>query len=131
MRAAVGLNEDGALTVWLQRGITFVLATGAWVFFQAATLETAGQMYAGLLSGPLWVFTSIGLDRWDLLVALAGLLLLFAADLLEQKRPLTERWLALPAAGRWAAALALVLLTVVFGCYGPGYDAQSFIYFQY
>ena len=64
VRAAVGLNEDGALTVWLQRGITFVLATGAWVFFQAATLETAGQMYAGLLSGPLWVFTSIGLDRW-------------------------------------------------------------------
>ena len=131
VRAAVGLKEDGALTVWLQRGITFVLATGAWVFFQAATLETAGQMYAGLLSGPLWVFASIGLDRWDLLVALAGLLLLFAADLLEQKRPLTERWLALPAAGRWAAALALVLLTVVFGCYGPGYDAQSFIYFQY
>ena len=131
LRGAVGLKEDSFLTVWLQRGITFVLATGAWVFFQASSLDLAGQMYAGLFAGPAWVFTSMGLDRWDLLVAAAGLLLLFWVDLLEEKKPLPERWRALPLPARWAAALALLLAAAVFGCYGPGYDAQSFIYFQY
>ena len=131
LRGAVGLKEDSFLTVWLQRGITFVLATGAWVFFQASSLDLAGQMYAGLFAGPAWVFASMGLDRWDLLVAAAGLLLLFWVDLLEEKKPLPERWRALPLPARWAAALALLLAAAVFGCYGPGYDAQSFIYFQY
>ena len=33
----------------------------------------------------------------------------------------------------WFGALALlaVLLIVVFGIWGPGYDAQAFIYFQF
>ena len=131
IRAAVGLREGRSITVLWQMGVTFLLATSAWVFFQAPSLTLAGEFYAALFRNPWWVFTSIGLDRWDGLAVAFGLLLLLMGDLLDQRRPLAQRWRETPGPVRWSVALFLLLLTVVLGCYGPGYNAQSFIYFQY
>ena len=57
--------------------------------------------------------------------------IVLAVDWAEQTQPLSQRWLKARGPVRWASALALLLATAVFGCYGPGYDAQSFIYFQF
>ena len=132
IRSAVGLKDGRNVTALWQMGITFLLATSAWVFFQAPSLTLAGEFYGALLRGPWWVFTSIGLDRWDALAAAFGLLLLLVGDVLDQgKTPLAQRWREAPLPLRWGAALFLLVLTAVLGCYGPGYDAQSFIYFKY
>ncbi|OUN02467.1 hypothetical protein B5G43_16205 [Flavonifractor sp. An92] len=132
IRSAVGLKDGRKVTTLWQMGITFLLATSAWVFFQAPSLTLAGEFYGALLRGPWWVFTSISLDRWDALAAAFGLLLLLVGDVLDQgKTPLAQRWREAPLPFRWGAALFLLVLTVVLGCYGPGYDAQSFIYFKY
>lgn len=32
---------------------------------------------------------------------------------------------------RWGVLLALIAAVYIFGIYGPGYDAQQFIYFQF
>ena len=32
---------------------------------------------------------------------------------------------------RWGAVYAMLLVLLIFGVYGPGYDAASFIYFQF
>ena len=37
----------------------------------------------------------------------------------------------IPFAGRWAIFTALLLVIVVFGAYGLGYDAAQFIYNQF
>ena len=31
----------------------------------------------------------------------------------------------------WGVLLALIAAVAIFGIYGPGYDAQQFIYFQF
>ena len=132
VRGAVGLKDGRKRTALWQMGVTFLLATSAWVFFQAPSLALAGEFYGALFRGPWWVFTSIGLDRKDALAAACGLLLLLVGDVLDQgKTPLSRRWREAPLPLRWGTALLLLLLTAVLGCYGPGYDAQSFIYFQY
>lgn len=125
------LSDDGLPTVLLQTGITFLLTTAAWVFFQAGSLSTACSMFAGLFTGPVWVYTSMGLDWKELLVAAAGLLLLLAADLFSLRQDLWESWRTSPRPVRWCAVWVLLLASVIFGSYGPGYDAQSFIYFQF
>ena len=32
---------------------------------------------------------------------------------------------------RWGVLLVLIAAVAIFGIYGPGYDAQQFIYFQF
>ena len=72
-----------------------------------------------------------GMGRKEFLVAGLGFLVLLGVDARSLKvdpaREVAEapRWL------RWGVYLALLLSAVVFGSYGTGYDAQSFIYGQF
>ena len=131
LRSRLHVREDGKLTVFVQRLCTFLLATAAWIFFEAPGLRAAGTFFAGLFTGPWWVHASMGLSRHDYPVIALALILLLVLDIADQKKPLTERWLASPLPVRWLLALAMLLLTAVFGCYGPGFDAQSFLYFRF
>lgn len=125
---AVGLGEDTKRRRLLQVAVTFVLTTAAWVFFQAGSLHNAAAIFRGMFCNPLWVRQSMGLDRWELLVAALGLLALFAADLCSLHFDLSERWLSAPRPVRWVVLWVLLFVCLIFGCYGAGYDAQSFLY---
>ena len=125
---AIGLKPERRLRKLLQIAVTFALTTIAWVFFQAGSLSNALAILGGMLHGPAWVYQSIGLNRWELLVALAGLLALFLVDLSSLRHDLTGRWLAAPRPVRWVVVWALLFACLIFGCYGAGYDAQSFLY---
>ena len=58
--------------------------------------------------------------------------ILFAMEFLHEKRlTLTELTDRLPGAVRFVLYLLLVLAIAVFGVWGPGYNAQAFIYFQF
>ena len=58
--------------------------------------------------------------------------MLFVFEVLHEKKitmtQLTDR---LPWAVRGALYIAAILAIVVFGVWGPGYNAQAFIYFQF
>ena len=131
LRTRLGLRRESLPVRIFQTGCTFSLVTLAWVFFHAADLSAALAVFSRLLSGPLWVPLSAGLDRWDCLAASAALLVLLAAEVSEARMPLSRRWLEAPAPVRWITALGLLLAAAVLGCYGPGYDAQAFIYFKF
>ena len=126
--AALHVSPEGKVRRLVQVGCTFVLATVAWVFFKASTLEGALAVLGGMLRGPLWVPLSMGLNRWDLLAVAAGLLLLLLVDLRSVNHSLTGGYLALPRPGRWAVLWVLLFACLIFGSYGTGYDAQSFLY---
>lgn len=125
---AIGLRPASRLRHLLQIGTTFVLTTVAWVFFKADSLTRALAVLGGMFHGPVWVCQSMGLNRWELPVALAGLLALFLVDLYSLRRDGTEAWLAAPRPVRWVVLWALLFACVIFGCYGTGYDAQAFLY---
>ena len=62
---------------------------------------------------------------------LGALLLLFLYDLADEKTDaiaMVSRW---PLAVRWGCYLGLVMIVLIFGVYGPGYDVRAFAYFQF
>ena len=73
-----------------------------------------------------------GLDENDLIVAVAGVLVLLAADMLKfHKVDTLKLFRQLPLVIRWTILYAAVASILLFGIYGPGYDSSSFIYFKF
>ena len=70
----------------------------------------------------------MGLDRWELLAALFGLVVLLVVDLRSVNHDITADYLSAPRPVRWLVLWFLLFSCVVLGSYGAGYDAQSFIY---
>lgn len=122
------IKEDGPFRHGIQILITFLLATVAWVFFKASSLSNALAVLGGMVRGPLWVRQSMGLDRWELLAAAGGLLLLLLVDLLSKRYDLWAAYLKQPRLVRWAILWVLLFGCLIFGSYGAGYDAQAFMY---
>lgn len=125
---AMGLRPEGRLRRLIQIVTTFALTTVAWVFFKADSLTNAMAILTGMLHGPVRTPQSMGLDRWELLAAFAGLLILFLVDRGSLRRDPAARWLAAPRPVRWIVLWALLFACLIFGCYGAGYDPQSFLY---
>ena len=116
---------------------TVILVIGGMMLFRA---DTAGTWIYMIKS----VFTSFGAEKFaksalscgmdlpDFFVIAVGVLVMFVISLLQEKGVEIRKGLArqkLPV--RWAVYACLVLSVVVFGAYGPGYDAVDFIYGQF
>ncbi len=122
----------------LQMLLTFVLVDFAWVFFRAPTLSAAlgviRQTFSAfnpwvLFDGTLY---TLGLSAVDLWVLVAAIALLLTADILHERGVrIRDSLLRQPLPLRWAVYYGAVMVLLVFGVYGPGYDAASFIYFQF
>lgn len=131
MRAALHLRDDGRLCALWQMACTFVLATLAWVFFKAGSLSAAIDVLTGMFLPRAGTDLALFTGRRELAAALGGLLLVWMRDFWfcrsDPYRRLAEGNRAL----RWAVCLGLLMLTLVCGIYGTGYDAQDFIYFNF
>ena len=119
---------------------TFLLFTFGLSFFRS---------YGGFLSGlriwrsavfefSPWIFfdgslLNFGLDAkdWQLIVFYTMVLAIAGIVRYIKKEPIRMLVAGQPLVFRWILYLALFASVLVFGCYGPGYDAQSFIYQQF
>ena len=107
---------------------TFLLTCLAWIVFRATTLGDAWYVLTHLTTG--WDPGRIGTDQFllrQMPVALAGILVLEAGQLLHHKCAIVSILRRLPTAPRWLAYLGFVTAVLMFGVYR---DAQ-FIYFQF
>ncbi len=77
------------------------------------------------------VITGLGLDEKELKAAVIGIVIMFVFDLIQRRGSVTDRVMKAPLPLRWAISAALVIAVVIFGSYGPGYDARTFIYLQF
>lgn len=75
--------------------------------------------------------SAMGMGRKEFLVAGLGFLVLLGVDARSLKADPAREVAEAPRWIRWGVYLALLLSAVVFGSYGTGYDAQSFIYGQF
>ena len=116
---------------------TFCLVDFAWLFFRAPSFSAARRMVVHMFTQPhpfvlMGQLFALQLDKLNFLAAVGGIGVLLCADLLQERygplRPYITRR-ALPV--RWAVYLAGVLAVLIFGIYGPGYDARAFAYFQF
>ena len=132
------INTKSSLFGALQTIWVFLCVCFTFVFFRA---DSVGQAF-GILRrigsnthfGALFSadFFRYGLDEKDFTVAVIALVVLVAADWLVYKKKDIYHWVVTkPLAARWVLYWVLIFSSVIFGVYGPSYDAAPFIYFQF
>lgn len=121
----------------VQTFITFFYVSGCWIFFRAGSVRSALVFIRrmlilnpkGLSNGTL---LSLGLDWMDWTVLLVSLSLGLAIELIQYKGiSIYEGIQKQHIVVRWCFYYAVIVVLVVFGMYGPAYDSQNFIYFQF
>ena len=129
-----GTRPASALYRVFQRCFLYVLIALAWVFFRSGTLAQAGVYLRQILLN--WhmgaLFDSslfrIGLSFADWNVLAVSLAAVLAVSLLREGGNERYRLSAQGPAGRAVLILLLFAAVLVFGIYGEGYSAASFIY---
>ena len=81
--------------------------------------------YSEIFSGAM---LKLGLDSQDLTIAFIGIILLFIISILKQKYKIREQIQNQHIAVRYTIWISLIVFILIFGFYGTGYDATSFIY---
>ncbi|MBE5778006.1 MAG: MBOAT family protein [Clostridiales bacterium] len=73
----------------------------------------------------------LGITPANIMMALVTILILWCVDMLQEKHSLRESLLRKHIIIRWTIIFAGLFAVIVFGVYGPGYNAKSFIYEQF
>lgn len=141
LETCLGLDPDGWLRRWWKRLVTFALVDFAWLFFRANSFLTGVGMLRqaavnpGLsaLRDPLAMITveNLGMGRKDFAVLLLALVVLAAVDTLRQRVDLKAVLDRRNIVVRYAVYYVIIFTVLIFGIYGPEFDAASFIYFQF
>lgn len=119
--------------------LTFCLTAFAWIFFRAQTISDALYYICRMLTkwNPWVLFDQSlygwGLDTTEFHILAAALLLLLLVDLVRYKKQTDighflyrqNLWFT------WAAVIALIVCTLVYGEYGILFDSKQFIYFAF
>ena len=131
-------RKQGTVVRVLKCLTTFLVVSALWVFFRADSMGEAVYIFRHVLWGigspASYCKTALsGLNPGMIETAmlLGALLLLFLYDLADERGgaiAMVSRW---PLAVRWACYLGLVMIVLVFGVYGPGYDVRAFAYFDF
>lgn len=122
----------------LQSAATFCGVCLCWLFFRASSLRTAVRYVWQILFSPQlstlrkdWLL-KYGMDKNELKFLLGSIAVLLIVDFLKYKGVrlqdalLQRSWLL-----QEAAIIVAVLVLAVAGVWGAGYNAASFIYFQF
>ena len=130
------IEENDLPAIVVQRGMTFFWVMLAWIIFRAESLRAGLQMLRNLFTvyNP-WIFWNdsiyvLGLDIKECMLLFLTVLFLFAVSRRQEKMAGTvgEWLLDQHLLTRWTVYLVAVLLIVVFGTYGYGFNAFDFIY---
>jgi alginate O-acetyltransferase complex protein AlgI len=137
LRAALRLDPDRGVYHAFRVLVTFLLVLFAWIFFRAASVSQAFLAIRLLFSRwDLGIFTNgaiytLGLDAADFWAGMAAIAILFAVDLLSERRDLRDMLEKKNLFVRWPVYLLMIFTVLIFGIYGPQYSAGAFIYFQF
>lgn len=81
-----------------------------------------------LFDGTLY---SLGLDAANFNLAMITILVLWAVSMLQNKGSVRDRIASCNIVFRWAIYYIAIFAVLIFGIYGPGYDASAFVYMQF
>lgn len=83
-----------------------------------------------LLDGEIY---NLGLDRIEMNILIVSLVILFLVDLVRylKKQTLDVFLMSQNLWFEWFAVIGLIVMIFIFGEYGPTFDPQQFIYFQF
>ena len=133
------VNQNCFSFRWGQRACTFILVAFAWIFFRADSLPTAIAYITRMISEfDIWnLFNhsiyNLGLDILQMNILFISFNILLFIDYLKYKTNKNIDTLLFEQNYLFycAAIIILFVSTFVFGMYGPDFNAQDFIYFQF
>lgn len=129
-------TESFSWQLW-QMFRTFTLCTIGRVFFRAprfmVSLRIFKRMLVSVDIGNILgdAIYNYGLDRPNIALVTFSIAVLLVVDILQEKMKLREKINEQGIVFRWLIFLIGVFSIIIFGMYGPGYDAGSFIYEQF
>lgn len=117
---------------------TFGFVTFAWMFFRASGLKDAFLILRDMCSCMNWTVLfdgslyGLGVARGPMNMLLIAIVVLFSVDYLKYKgHDVAELFLKQDWWFRTVIIMALIFITLLYGCYGTLYDTTQFIYFQF
>ncbi len=118
---------------------TFFLFVLSLVFFRADTVKDAWYYLYRMVTGfDVWSLFDgsmyhLGLERNEMGILWIGILILLIVDAYYARKKALFDVLVKeqPLAVQYVIVAALLVMIIVFGVYGEGYDAAQFIYFQF
>lgn len=95
----------------------------AWIFFKNMV---SGLNFKALTNGTLFSF---GMDKFNFLLSIIGIVVLFTVSVLKENGvSIRESIAKMHIVVRWMIYILVFYTIVIFGIYGPGYDASAFAY---
>lgn len=132
------IQPDNAGNRFFRRAFTFIMVTFAWLFFRADSFQQAMEIMHRILTQwkpwALWngSFWQLGINGANLTVLLVSLLMLLIVSLkAEQGKDWRDLLLKQGYAARLTVYMILIFSILIFGLYGPSFDAASFIYVDF
>ena len=136
LRAAIGLSRIHWLDNSIQKIITFLLVTIAWIFFRANTVHdafymvrklpaAAGELFAAIKSHALALDMQVSAGK--LMMCIAVIAVMEWVHRLQHKGSLNMLIQSKPRPVRWAIYYALVMAILYLGVF----QNRQFIYFQF
>ena len=128
--------KEYRLHKYIRRGITFLLVMPGWIIFRADNLKQGISMIISMVQvwNP-WIFFNdslfqLGLSWKEWAVLAFSILLLQKVSIMQENNHLCIRdWIVRQhILLRWGIYIGSVLVILVFGTYGFGFQAQDFIY---
>ena len=134
----IGINRNSEGFYALSALATFALVDFTWIFFRADSLGRAIYIIKSILNTEnIWTLFdgslyNCGLDEKNFRLMVIAVIILLIADILKRKG-IRVREIILRQDGyiKCLVVSFSILLIMVFGKYGPAYDAVNFIYFQF
>lgn len=131
-------REDRTAFSVLQIGITLFFVSLGWIIFRINSIKTAFEVYKSIfLDISPWILTDgtlyqygVSANQWHALFIFV--LLMVAVDLLHEssiniRQKIANQHLFV----RWTIYFLGIISVFIFGAYGIGYDAASFIYMNF
>ena len=128
--ALAHIDRESPVFLWVQRGITLLLVTFSWVIFRANGTVAAAKMLLSVFAPSM--NGGYGIDNLDFMILFAGVIVLLITSYYREKGISIRQKVAeqvIPV--RWGVYLTLLVIVLIFGIYGPGYSASSFIYMNF
>lgn len=117
----------------IRRLITFVVAVMSFVIFRSKNIGAAKAYILGIVKGQAGTMdASIAFPYEDTVILLIAIAILVVVDILiYNKVKLADNIERRSLLIRWPIYIFLLIATLIFGIYGPGYSEAQFIYFQF
>lgn len=130
------IKKQTPLLSVIRCGITFILITATWIFFRADNITDAMYIIRSILLIPFQGAGGLALREFIGMRQLAFAMLctvLFTLDDLRMVRKGESALAGLEEKGfsYWLIITLAAAFIAVFGVYGKGFDAQSFVYFNF